>query len=64
MFLVGFGINFAKSSVFFTVNGNLVHETAKNSHKAPITNIKNLRATLSLIKDDVRVNMGSDPFKC
>lgn len=59
---VGFGINFAKNSVFFTINGNLVHETAKSTHDLPLQNLKTLHATISVLRDEVSVNMGSRPF--
>jgi hypothetical protein len=69
--IVGFGINFAKESVFFTKNGKVVFEAAetfggdpKGFRPEPLYNLKCLYATLSLVNNvEVRANMGSHPFK-
>jgi hypothetical protein len=61
--IMGFGINFAKNSVFFTKNGNLLFETAQNTAKLPLQNLKNLHASISTVRDEVKVNMGSHPFE-
>lgn len=59
---MGFGINFARGSIFCTKNGNIIHEAHQNNNKDPLMNLKNLHATISLLRDEVRVNMGSHPF--
>jgi hypothetical protein len=61
--LVGFGINFAKNSVFFTKNGNLLFEAAQNNGKLPLQNLKNLHASISTVRDEIKVNVGSHPFE-
>jgi hypothetical protein len=69
--IVGFGINFAKESLFFTKNGKVVFEAAetfggdpKGFIPEPLYNLKCLYATLSLVNNvEVRANMGSHPFK-
>ncbi len=59
---MGFGINFAKQSVFFTKNGNLIYETSKNFNDDRLLELENLHATISLHNQEVKVNLGSNPF--
>jgi hypothetical protein len=61
--IMGFGINFASSSVFFTKNGKLIHETKTNFDEKPLLELKNLHATISFSMHELKVNMGSRPFE-
>lgn len=60
--LVGFGINYAASSIFFTKNGILIYETNTNNNQ-PLLELKNLYATVTMANHELEVNMGARPFK-
>jgi hypothetical protein len=62
--IVGFGINFESSSIFFTKNGQVIREVTKAYSNAPILHIKALHATVGLVYDpEFKVNFGTKPFK-
>lgn len=60
---VGFGINFAKNSVFFTKNGQLIHETQTNFDSKLLIELRNLHATVKCDVHEFKVNTGSRPFQ-
>jgi hypothetical protein len=61
--ILGFGINFAKKSIFFTKNGKMIQENTTNAHGHKLKNIKTLFATISKMKiKALSVNFGAKPF--
>ena len=61
--LVGFGIDFKKRSIFFTLNGQFVCEKTTNYWDHRLLNLETLHATVSCATGiEFKVNFGIGPF--